>query len=73
MVLIGRLAVVLLALIALLLATNPDSMVLGLVAYAWAGFGAAFGPVLLISLYWKRMNWSGAIAGVITGGLVVVV
>ncbi len=72
-VLIGRLAVVLLALVALLLATNPDSTVLGLVAYAWAGFGAAFGPVLLISLYWKRMNWSGAIAGVITGGLVVVV
>ncbi|WP_462322274.1 sodium/proline symporter PutP [Halochromatium sp.] len=72
-VLVGRAAVVLLALVALLLATNPDSTVLGLVAYAWAGFGAAFGPVLLISLYWRRMNWSGAIAGVITGGLVVVV
>lgn len=72
-VLIGRVAVVLLALVALLLAMNPDSTVLGLVAYAWAGFGAAFGPVLLISLYWKRMNWHGAIAGVITGGLVVVV
>ncbi len=72
-VLVGRAAVVLLALVALLLATNPESTVLGLVAYAWAGFGAAFGPVLLISLYWKRMNWSGAIAGVLTGGLVVVI
>jgi sodium/proline symporter len=72
-VLVGRAAVVLLALVALLLATNPDSTVLGLVAYAWAGFGAAFGPVLLISLYWKRMNWSGAIAGVLTGGSVVVI
>ncbi|KAA6182524.1 sodium/proline symporter PutP [Thiohalocapsa marina] len=73
LVLVGRAAVVLLALVALLLATNPDSTVLGLVAYAWAGFGAAFGPVLLISLYWKRMNWPGAIAGVLTGGLVVVI
>ncbi|NBC48283.1 MAG: sodium:proline symporter, partial [Gammaproteobacteria bacterium] len=72
-VLIGRLAVVLLALVALGLATNPDSTVLGLVSYAWAGFGAAFGPVLLISLYWERINWHGAIAGVVTGGLVVVV
>ena len=72
-VLVGRAAVVSLALVALLLATNPDSTVLGLVAYAWAGFGAAFGPVLLISLYWKRMNWHGAIAGVVTGGLVVVI
>jgi sodium/proline symporter len=71
-VLVGRAAVVLLALVALSLAMNPDSTVLGLVAYAWAGFGAAFGPVLLISLYWRRMNWHGAIAGVVTGGLVVV-
>jgi sodium/proline symporter len=71
-VLIGRLAVVLLAVVALALAADPDSTVLGLVSYAWAGFGAAFGPVLLISLYWGRMNWHGAIAGVITGGVVVV-
>ncbi|MGB5833583.1 MAG: sodium/proline symporter PutP [Thiohalocapsa sp.] len=72
-VLVGRLAVVLLAGIALLLAFNPDSTVLGLVGYAWAGFGAAFGPVLLLSLYWRRMNWAGAVAGVVTGGLTVVV
>jgi sodium/proline symporter len=72
-VLMGRLAVVLLALVALLLAMTPDSTVLGLVSYAWAGFGAAFGPVLLLSLYWKRMNWTGALAGVIVGGVTVVV
>jgi sodium/proline symporter len=72
-VLVGRLAVVLLAVIALLLAFNPDSTVLGLVGYAWAGFGAAFGPVLVLSLYWRRMNWAGALAGVIVGGVTVVV
>jgi sodium/proline symporter len=72
-VLIGRLAVVLLAVVALMLAFDPDSSVLGLVSYAWAGFGAAFGPVLLMSLYWRRMNWAGALAGVLTGGVVVVI
>jgi len=70
---VGRGAVVLLAVIALWLAFDPDSTVLGLVGYAWAGFGAAFGPVLLLSLYWPRMNWNGALAGVIVGGLTVVV
>ncbi len=72
-VLVGRGAVVLLALLALLLAFTPDSTVLGLVAYAWAGLGAAFGPVLVLSLYWRRMNWAGALAGVIVGGVTVVV
>ncbi|MGB5735515.1 MAG: sodium/proline symporter PutP, partial [Thiohalocapsa sp.] len=72
-VLIGRVAVLLLAGVALLLAFDPDSTVLGLVGYAWAGFGAAFGPVLLLSLYWRRMNWAGAVAGVIVGGVTVVV
>jgi len=72
-VLIGRLAVVVLAVIALLLAFDPENTVLGLVGYAWAGFGAAFGPVLLLSLYWPRMNWFGAVAGVVTGGLTVVI
>jgi sodium/proline symporter len=70
---IGRLAVVVLATIALLLALDPGSSVLELVGYAWAGFGAAFGPVLVLSLYWPRMNWAGAVAGVLTGGLTVVV
>jgi sodium/proline symporter len=71
-VLIGRAGVLLIALIATLLAFDPGSSVLGLVGYAWAGFGAAFGPVLLFSLYWRRMNWTGAMAGVLTGGLTVV-
>jgi sodium/proline symporter len=72
-VLVGRLAVLGLAVIALLLAFDPDSSVLGWVSSAWAGFGAAFGPELLLSLYWRRMNRAGARAGVLTGGLVVVV
>ncbi|WPL15149.1 Propionate transporter [Thiorhodovibrio winogradskyi] len=72
-VLIGRLAVVLLAVIALLLALEPDNTVLGLVAYAWAGFGAAFGPVLVLSLYWRGMTRIGALAGIIAGGFTVVV
>lgn len=71
--LVGRISVVFIALVALALAMNPDSSVLSLVSYAWAGFGAAFGPALLLSLFWKRMNRNGALAGIITGGVTVVV
>lgn len=70
---IGRFAVVALSLVALMLAMNPDSTVLGLVSYAWAGFGAAFGPTLLLSLYWRNMNRNGALAGVLVGGMTVVI
>lgn len=70
---VGRGAVVLIAILALLLALNPDTTVLGLVSYAWAGFGAAFGPAILLSLYWRRMNRSGALAGIVLGGLTVVI
>ncbi len=70
---IGRFAVVALSLVALMLAMNPDSTVLGLVSYAWAGFGAAFGPALLFSLYWRNMNRNGALAGVLVGGITVVI
>ena len=70
---VGRGAVVLIAIIALILALNPDTTVLGLVSYAWAGFGAAFGPAILLSLYWKRMNRNGALAGIILGGVTVVI
>ena len=70
---IGRFAVVALSLVALMLAMNPDSTVLGLVSYAWAGFGAAFGPTLLFSLYWRNMNRNGALAGVLVGGITVVI
>lgn len=71
--LVGRLAVIVIALVALSLAFDPDSSVLGLVSYAWAGFGAAFGPALLISMFWKRMNRFGALAGIVVGGVTVVV
>lgn len=69
----GRISVLVIALIAVFLAMNPDSSVLELVSYAWGGFGAAFGPVILLSLFWKRMNKHGALAGIITGAVVVVV
>ena len=57
---------------AIVLASNPDSKVLGLVAYAWAGFGAAFGPLIILSLLWKRMTLSGAVAGMVVGAVTVI-
>ncbi len=69
---IGRLMVLAVAMIAMVLAEDPDSRVLGLTAYAWAGFGAAFGPVVILSLIWKRMTAIGALAGMISGAVVVV-
>lgn len=70
---ISRLAVIGVAIVAYILALNPESSVLDLVAYAWAGFGAAFGPVVILSLFWKRMTRLSAIFGMITGGLTVVI
>lgn len=70
---VGRAAVIILSFIALMLAMNPESTVLGLVSYAWAGFGAAFGPALLLSLFWKGMNRNGALAGIIVGAMTVVI
>ncbi len=70
---IGRAAVLAVSVLAIALAANPDSKVLGLVSYAWAGFGAAFGPVVLFSLGWKRMTRNGALAGMLTGALTVLV
>ena len=72
LVMIGRIAVIVIAAIATLLALDENSGVLSLVSYAWAGFGAAFGPALVLSLYWKRMNRWGALAGIVTGAVVVV-
>ncbi|WP_026699709.1 sodium/proline symporter PutP [Salibacterium aidingense] len=69
---VGRFGVLLIALIATLLAYNPESTVLELVEYAWAGFGAVFGPVLLLSLFWRRTSKWGALAGMVTGGLTVI-
>lgn len=72
-VMVGRIAVIGISIVALVLAMTPDSSVLGLVSYAWAGFGAAFGPALVLSLYWKRMNRHGALAGILVGGITIVV
>ncbi|AYN95204.1 MULTISPECIES: sodium/proline symporter PutP [Pseudomonas] len=70
---VGRLMVLLIAVIAIAIASNPENRVLGLVSYAWAGFGAAFGPVVLFSLLWKGMTRNGALAGMIVGAVTVVV
>ncbi|HAS64518.1 MAG TPA: sodium/proline symporter PutP [Vibrio sp.] len=72
-VMVGRIAVVGISIVALILAMTPDSTVLGLVSYAWAGFGAAFGPAMVLSLYWSRMNRNGALAGIVVGGVTIVV
>lgn len=70
-VLLGRLGVLVVAVIAALLALDPRSNILGLVAFAWAGFGAAFGPIILMSLFWRRLSAMGALAGMIAGAVVV--
>lgn len=70
---VGRLMVLLVALIAIAMAANPNNRVLGLVSYAWAGFGAAFGPVVLISVIWKHMTRNGALAGILVGAITVIV
>ncbi|MGM9923564.1 MAG: sodium/proline symporter PutP [Bacillus sp. (in: firmicutes)] len=72
LVFVGRAAVLLVAVIALVLALNPNETILNLVGYAWAGFGAAFGPVILLSLYWKRMTKWSALAGMLIGTLTVI-
>ncbi|APU29292.1 sodium/proline symporter [Ectopseudomonas alcaliphila JAB1] len=70
---VGRAMVLLVALIAIWLAANPENRVLGLVSYAWAGFGAAFGPVVILSLLWKGMTRNGALAGMLVGAATVIV
>ena len=69
---VGRAMVLLVALVAIGLAANPDNRVLGLVSYAWAGFGAAFGPVVILSVLWKGMTRNGALAGMLLGALTVI-
>jgi sodium/proline symporter len=69
---VGRASVLAVSLVALWLARDPDSRVLGLVSYAWAGFGAAFGPVLLLALFWQRMTRNGALAGMVAGAVTVI-
>lgn len=69
---LSRLTVILVAVIAFVIAWNPDSSVMKLVSDAWAGFGAAFGPIVLLSLFWKRTNLHGAVAGIASGAIVVI-
>ncbi|WP_350588279.1 sodium/proline symporter PutP [Psychrobacter sp. 78a-MNA-CIBAN-0178] len=71
-VLVGRISVVLVAIVSIWLASDPDSSVLKLVSNAWAGFGAAFGPLVIISLMWRGMNRNGAVAGMVLGALTVI-
>ena len=69
----ARLSVMGIAIVAVFLAWNPDSSVFTIVSFAWAGFGASFGPLVLFALFWRRTNMQGALAGMLTGGVMVFV
>lgn len=69
----ARITLLVIAIFAVILARDPNSSVFGIVSFAWAGFGAAFGPVVLFSLFWKRTNRFGALAGMISGGVMIFV
>jgi SSS family solute:Na+ symporter/sodium/proline symporter len=73
LVLVGRLSVLAVSIVAVLLAFDRSASILSLVSNAWAGFGAAFGPIILLSLFWKRLTRNGALAGMITGAVTVLV
>ena len=68
---VGRVCVALVAIAAIVIASDPNSQVLGLVSNAWAGFGAAFGPLIILALTWRGMTGAGAVAGLVTGAAVV--
>ncbi|MER2261859.1 MAG: sodium/proline symporter PutP [Psychrobacillus sp.] len=69
----GRIAVLVVSVVAAILAWEQNETILGLVAFAWAGFGASFGPVILLSLYWKKITATGALSGMVVGAVTVVV
>ncbi|MDR1256681.1 MAG: sodium/proline symporter, partial [Spirochaetaceae bacterium] len=71
--LMSRLTVLVIAAIAIFIASDSDSSIFGMVSYAWAGFGAAFGPLILLSLFWKGITRNGALAGLVAGGITVIV
>ncbi len=73
MMLVSRITVVIVAILAFVIAWDPNSSIMGLVSNAWAGLGSAFGPTILLSLYWKRINKYGAMAGMLSGGLTVII
>ena len=70
---VSRLTVMVIAVIAFVIAWNPNSSIMGLVSNAWAGLGSAFGPIVVMSLFWKRTNLPGAVAGIVSGGLTVII
>lgn len=70
---ISRVTVIVVAILAYLIALDPNSSIMGLVSNAWAGLGSAFGPTIVLSLFWKRANMPGAVAGIISGGLTVII
>ena len=70
---VSRFTVFVIALVALFISLDPNSSIFGLVSYAWAGFGATFGPLVLLALYWRGITVKGAIAGMVGGGITVVV
>ena len=70
---VNRGSVIAISVLAFIMALDPNSSVMGLVSYAWAGFGAAFGPVILLSLFWRRMTLKGAIAGMVVGGATILI
>ena len=67
----ARATLIAVAVFGVIIAWNPNSSVFGIVSFAWAGFGAVFGPIMILSLYWKRTNKYGAMAGMVSGGLMV--
>ncbi len=70
---ISRITVIVVAALAFVIAWDPNSSIMGLVSNAWAGFGSAFGPLVLLSLFWRRTNFAGALAGIISGALTVII
>lgn len=70
---VGKIAVIIVAVIAFFIALDPNSSIMALVSDAWAGFGSAFGPVVLLALFWKRSNLAGAVSGMAVGALTVIV
>lgn len=72
-ILMARITLVVIAIFAVFVARNPDSNVFNIVSFAWAGFGGAFGPVMILAIFWRRTNKQGAIAGMICGGVMVFV
>jgi sodium/proline symporter len=73
LVFLGRMSVLLISVIALILSWEQNDTILGLVGYAWAGFGSSFGPLILLSLFWKRMTKWGALAGMVVGAATVII